>query len=497
MSNIRVTYSGFIAFTVALISVITGLFFTLMVTRRLSPEEFGTWAIIGSLISYFLIVELTISFWTTRQIARGENVGKTSFLSSIVVSSGLIPIFIVVAFLFSEITNIDYDVMIFATILLPLTLVSQTLTGINLGHKPHAISYSLLIFESLKIPTALLFVIILDLGLVGAIAATIIAYCGKIILQSYFARNKIKGKFNFSTLYRWIKLSWIPVYSNIASLIWSLDVIVYSLITGSVIGVAYYAASVSITALIAHSGMISQALYPKLLAKGGHDFIKENLNQLLYFSIFLLGISILFAKPALFALNPVYKDASLIVIFFAFRTFFYVITGVLYKILMGLETVDLNEKQTYRMLAKSKLFYVPTLVNIHYISYILIIIVTIFILNQQGIDELEMVVWWSVIALSLQIPFFIYATYLVKKETKISFPIIRVIKYIFGIAVCFIVYFLTSDSLIEYHISIYDYLPGLILEFLLCSIVYFIITYFIDKNTRNLFKSILTEIRRK
>jgi len=55
LSNIRVTYSGLIAFVIGLLSVGTGLVFTLIITRRLAPEEFGTWALIGTMISYFLI----------------------------------------------------------------------------------------------------------------------------------------------------------------------------------------------------------------------------------------------------------------------------------------------------------------------------------------------------------------------------------------------------------------------------------------------------------
>ena len=81
MSNIRVTYSGLIAFVVGLSSVLTGLIFTLIVTRRFSPEEFGLWGLIGSIVAYFLISEVTISFWATRHTARGEKVGKTAILS--------------------------------------------------------------------------------------------------------------------------------------------------------------------------------------------------------------------------------------------------------------------------------------------------------------------------------------------------------------------------------------------------------------------------------
>ncbi|MDH5415903.1 MAG: hypothetical protein OEW55_01520, partial [Nitrosopumilus sp.] len=63
MNNVRVTYSGLIAFAVALSSVFTGLIFTTIVTRQLSVAEFGTWSLIGNIITYFIIGEGIITYW--------------------------------------------------------------------------------------------------------------------------------------------------------------------------------------------------------------------------------------------------------------------------------------------------------------------------------------------------------------------------------------------------------------------------------------------------
>ena len=55
MSNIRLTYSGLISFSLLLVSIITGLIFTVIVTRRLEPSDFGLWSLIGGIIAYFAI----------------------------------------------------------------------------------------------------------------------------------------------------------------------------------------------------------------------------------------------------------------------------------------------------------------------------------------------------------------------------------------------------------------------------------------------------------
>ena len=63
MSSIRVTYSGLIAFVISIVSVFTGLVFTIIVTRQLTQEEFGTWGIIGAMTGYMLIFEPIINHW--------------------------------------------------------------------------------------------------------------------------------------------------------------------------------------------------------------------------------------------------------------------------------------------------------------------------------------------------------------------------------------------------------------------------------------------------
>ena len=88
MPNIRETKTGLIAFGTSIITVITGLMFALIITRTLTPEEFGTWNVILSLVSYSLIIEPMISWWTTRDVARGEEIGKTAVITNGVSSIG-------------------------------------------------------------------------------------------------------------------------------------------------------------------------------------------------------------------------------------------------------------------------------------------------------------------------------------------------------------------------------------------------------------------------
>jgi len=493
LSNIRVTYSGLIAFVVGIVGVFTGLIFILVITRRLTPEEFGLWALIGSIITYFLLSETFISYWSTRQIARNEIVGRTAVLSSGFLSLMTIPLYIIYISVISEHTNSDFEIMLIGVFLLPAFFISQTLRGVNLGHKPQATSYSVLIFEITKIPIALALVAFLELGVQGAILAILFAYIIKIIVQLFFAKSKLRNNFNLQTLKRWFKMAWMPFYYSLSSYIKSLDIVLYSVMLGSVIGVAFYQAGTTIAVIVYQSVLISQAIYPKILAEKNYEKITENLIRSLYVSLPLLAIAILFAKPGLFALNPAYLGGTLIVIFLALKYFLVVLRNIPQSILLGIEQVDVESNPKFTSLAKSKLFIVPTIYSIFNAIYIFSLIILLFI-SSSDIDELELVTYWAILGFLIEIPTTIVMWIYAKKSMKFSFPILNTLKYV-AVTVAFsIVFFITSDFLIIYNISIYDFLPPVILQLIICVGIYLGITYLIDNNTRILFKNIIHEL---
>jgi len=497
LSNIRVTYSGLIAFVVGITGVFFSLIFTLMITRTLSPEAFGTWSLLLSIINYFLISEVIISYWSTRQIARGEEIGRTSVFSSILISFLIIPIFVVYIFLISENSQVEFEILLISMVLLPANFLSQTLLGVNLGHKPQATSYSILVFHIIKIPLVLLTVVILELEVLGVIFAILFAFIGKIIVQLYFAKPKLHRKFDLKKLKWWIKYSWIPLFAYLQNYLQLIDVALYSIIIGSVLGVAYYHVAFAVAAIVGHSSAISQALYPKLLAERTFEGIRKNLNYVFYFAIPLVGISIIFSKPALFALNPLYIEAWPIVIILSIKTFLQVLRIVPNLIISGTEQVDTENQLKYSKLIKSNLFQLPKFGIYFNIAYIVPLIIFLFIFKNSDLVELELVMWWVTIGLIIEIPFTIFLWLYSKKYAKLSIPIKSVTKFLLATFSFIGFYIITSDHIIFYEISIYKFLPPLLLELAFCIGIYLGLTYVIDKETRQLFKSIFNEIKNK
>ncbi len=495
MSDIRVTYTGLIAFVIRLVSVITGIIFIIIVTRNLTPDEFGLWRLIGSLISYVLIVEPLTSYWVSRHVARGEQAAKTGLFTNGFFSVGASGAYLLIIYFVAPATNSSYNLLLLSTILVPVLFISNTLDNINLGFRPQAISYSFLAFELAKIPIGLIMVEVMKMGLAGAIIATFIAYIARNSISFYFARTKVQGKFDFELVKRWVRLSWLPFYANIAGLIFVLDVLVFSVIVGSVKPLALYAAATTISNIVAHSGVISQALYPKLIADNRKEYVESTLRRLFAFGVPLFAAVIVFAKPSLFVLNPIYVVAEPVVYVSAITAFAYAITTTFYSVLTGIEKVDINSESRFSDYFKSKLFVIPTLNYIQYGAYVGLLALMLLVTAQMKLAGIILIILWVVIGLATQIPFAIYGWGLAKRHLPFSFPVRNIAMYIVAGTIASAVTYFLNNYILIYNPSIFLFGPRLLLALAVGGAIYFSIVYSIDRDFKMLMKAIIKEIR--
>ena len=486
------TYSGLLYLLVGFSSIVTGLAFSLIVTRTLSAEEFGTWSLINTIIGYLVVSGSFINYWNIREMSRGNESGGTSFISNLSLSLGIIPIYIAVIILFSENSNAIPESMFFGIILVPLYLISVNLSTINTSFQPHVVSKTLLIFEITRVPAALIFVYFLGLGIDGAIIAMFFAYLIKIIYEIILARSKLKSKFQIYYIKKWIRLSWLSLYSAGPNFFRTFDIALYILISSSIIGIALYVVAGTIGKLVSHAEKITLGLQPKLLSGGVHSHISENISLVLLFGLPLTGLSIVFSKPALFALNPIYQDAWPVVIFLALQTFFLAIGNLILNSLVGIEKVDIKDNPTFRNFMSSNLFWAPTFRYIKFGIY-LVTLTIVFLLTKENHSELTIITYWAFIGFLIEVPYAIFLWGKLKKATSVNFPYRSGIKYLATTGLFMLVFWFTSEKIIIYHTSIFDFLPTLILQFLICLSVYVGSTYLIDKKFRILIKSVLRE----
>ncbi len=496
MSNIRVTYAGLIGLAVGLINIVSGLGFILILTQSLPPEEFGTWRLVIGFTVQVGIIQSLVGYWAIRETARGIESGKTAVFTTGVLSIVGIFVYLLIAYFTGIQTDAEQNILFFGVILIPAIFFESVLSQITLGWKPQISSYSRLSFGILKVPLALIMLYFFDMGVSGVFLSIFLAYLSSITILLIFSRKKIQTKIKFQYVKSWIKRAWIPLYQELNTLIFSLDVLVFSLISGSVMGLAYFAAAWSVGSFTANAAAISSATYPKLLAGGEHRYLKDNTTRLLYFAIPLVSISIAFSKPALYALNPLYEVVSLAVIFFSIRILFFTLSKTFSNFLLGQENVDIDTTTSFKNYIKSRLFFIPTVRLIRFSVYLGSLILMLFLLGKEA-SPTTLVLFWSIIAFLTEIPFTLYFYFLVRKNFHFNMEFNLILKYVLVSAVVFSIMFVIMDNYLEYKTDILEFLPSLLFFVVLAMGSYFLMTYFVDLKTRKLIKAIINELKSK
>ncbi|MCV0399645.1 MAG: hypothetical protein K5785_06575 [Nitrosarchaeum sp.] len=495
MSEIRVTYSGLISFVIGIVGIFTGLIFTLVITRNLNSLEFGTWNLINNFFGYVIILEPIVSYWATREVSRKISSGTTAIITSGIMSCLGILFYILIVYFVGNNTDANVEVLTWGIILIPFIFITRTLSAINLGYKPQIISYGLLTYSSVQIPTILYFIYYLDMGVIGIIFSSLCAYISNILVQAYLGKTQIKNNFNYKFIKKWFKLSWIPLFPGLYTFISLLDVTIFSLLTNSVIGLAFWGACMAIATMISQSGNISRSVYPKILSNDNSSYLKDNFSLLLYFAIPLTLLGIYFSKPLLFALNPEYVIASPVLFFISIFVLFNTLNTTFYSILLGTEKIDLNENVKSTNYLKSKLFSLPLILMFQYGSYISILTITLFFLISSNYSQIDLVIIWSIIALITHFPFTVYFILQLKKTVDFNIDYLRIIKFLMIGIFSFGSISLLFDNFLDYDQNLFNFIPHILTFVFMGLTVYFILTLITDPLTRLLVKNIIKEIR--
>ncbi len=496
MAEIRVTYSGLISVAVGLITIITGLLFTIILTRTLDPIEFGTWGIITTLFFSVLQIEPIISYWVTREVARGLESAKTAIFSSGIFSSIAVIIYLIIVHFVHSGTDTNFESIFFAAFLIPIIFLNRVLSGINLGWKPQAVSYGILAAGVSQIPMALIFVFFFDMGVIGIIISVAIANISSIIILAISAREIIKREFQIKFLKKWFRLSWLPFYPGIAGMVHSYDVVIFALMVGSVEGIAFWTAAVLLPNIISNSALVSVAVYAKLLKEGKMDDLRRNITQIFFFAFPLSAIVIVFAEPGLFILNPIYQIVYPIVIIVTFHAILNTLSTVFQSILKGVETVDVDEESTFKQYVKSKLFQIPTLLLIQYSAYIILLMIMLWVASPDA-NLIDLLTYWSIILLSTQIPITICYYIMIRKHLQITFELGMILKYLVISLVVFSLTYYLIEQFLEYDNNNFVFIPNVLLFIMIGIFGYISITYLVDSRTKQLVSEIINELKER
>jgi O-antigen/teichoic acid export membrane protein len=367
--EIRVQYSGLVFFAAKLISLATGILFAILL-GSLSQNNLGAYGILLTIIApYFTLLSGAVSFWTMRFVARDkEGAAKTGVLANMTIAMIATLIYLALLPLLTQAFSLqDY---VLAYVLVASQIIEGyliiVLEAVMQAQRPQFVAYGLLIGEVLKVAFAYTFVIAFHWALVGIILSLAVAFAVKI---GFYFKNmwvELRQRFVFSHVKEWLKGSTFNLYSSVGDRIASVIFIMLSFY-GSKIGVSYYTAAQLITNVVAYSGAVAFALYPKILAERKMDEVTSSLRLVLMFAIPMTVGVLAIPNSYLRFLNVqgTYVVAMPVLIILAVDALIQTNAGFFTSILYGIENVDEEAKIPVRQLVKSRLFISFSLTYLH------------------------------------------------------------------------------------------------------------------------------------
>ena len=486
-SEIRLKYSGLIVFASHLLSVATGLAFVLMVTRSVSPEEFGIWGNISDLSNYFILLSGVIPFWATRFVAR-EYAGsaKTGFIANLFISVAVSSVYLALVPTILSSLQISSIYAILYTIvsaqILELHVISS-LEAVLRVKQPQTIGYALLIFEACKVLLGFTLIILLKLGLQGALYSIIISYTIRIAFYVKLTAKELKESVKWSHLKEWLKASPINIYNIVGIRIAAFSLILL-FVYGGELARAYHGAAATFTGIIGYSSLLAFALYPRLLSGSSGEDVSVSLRLVMMFVIpMTVGVMVL-SDSYLTMLKVDFAEARPVLLLLAISVLCLTLSQVFETVVLGTERLDVKAKIAFRKLVKSRLFLLFT---IPYIQSAITLPTIFVILTSIAKTSLEAATYLALITLLASSAMLIVKYLIARKCLVFNFPWNSISKYIVASAA------MATVLLVIPHPT---RLSITIAFTLLGAAIYITVLALIDKETRLLVKSILEEAMR-
>jgi len=347
-------------FTSRILSIITGLIFTILITRNLTPQTFGVWQNVGDWLGYFTVVATVLPSWSLRYVARGvKGSAETGLAFNLLVGGLLTVVYGLASGFMGGLVGVSPLIFALASVqVLELYLVPAFEAVAN-ALRPELIAYGQMLREVVKVGLAYLLVMTLDLGIFGAILTVTAVYFVDIVFLASRFPWALKCRLNWGLLKEWFKGSLLTLYDLGVGRLWTLDMLMLALLVG-VEARALYGAAYLVAGLVSYAVSLSVGLYPRLLTGGGAGDVETAFKATLMFAVPMTVGVIVYAEPYLTVLNPVYVQGRVILTTLAVNFLLGCFTQIYKTTIYGLEKVDAEGNLTLTRLRRSSFFLLPT-----------------------------------------------------------------------------------------------------------------------------------------
>ena len=479
-------YSGFVIFASQILSLFTGLVFTLLLTRNMSNDEFGAWSFIFYLIGLFAIINGVFPFWATRFVARGkEGAIKTAVSANFIVA-------VVATFLYLLLVSVVLEVLHVSSVALGIYLIaalqivnSYLITVFEAclrAVKPQATGYGLLIEEAVKVVLA--YGIFLGTGelFLGAIAGIVVGASVQAVFYLWLLRSHLRGAIRWGYLREWLKGSAAFVYSAVGGQL--AGFVLYLLVLfGGQSALGDYSAAVTFSTIIGYASSVAFALYPKMLAEDCPVDVVTSFKNMLMFALPMVAVALTMSMSLLTILDASYSAASPILILLTIDALVVLVSQFYTQCLIGTETLDVEGKISLRELMRSKIFKVFTL---SYVQAAIALPTVYYVLTQLAFSGPVQAAMY-VVAVNIFVHALAFAAIyaLMHREFRLIVPWVSVAKYVFAALVVAVVLLVIPQT---------TTLTATFAKVLLGVGLYAVVLLAIDMDARKLGKHIVEEI---
>jgi len=487
-NEIRLQYSGFVIFAAKMLSIATGMIFTLLITRNTTPEQYGIWSNIFDSMAYFMLLATALPFWTTRFVARGrEGAIKTGFAANLIIALISVALYIPLVPVITSALNISESYIILYLIasaqIIELYLIN-VLEACLRAKKPQAVGYGLLVAEACKITLAYVLIVKFQEPLSGAMVSLVTAISIQTIYYVKLLSEDFKQKFQWGYVKEWLKGSTANIY-NVAGNQIAAFIFILLIMYGGKAARGDYQAAATIANIIVYSSFLAFALYPKLLAENSLEDITTSLRMVLMFAIPMTAGAMAMPDSLLIILKEPYKEAAPVLFLLAIDAFIVTLSGFFTFVLFGVEKLDEKAKIPLKQLAKSNIFKVFTLPYIH---SAITLPTAFYVLTNLTYTPVEAALYVTIINMTARFAMFLILYTIVHKSIKIAIPWRNIAKYVFASAVMATVLFVIP------HPTRLSLTLGLTA---IGGIIYLALLMAIDKEARSLADSMWQEIKLK
>jgi len=486
--GVRLQYSGLVIFAAKVVSIGTGLIFTLLITRNTTGPQFGVWTNIYDVMGYFVLLSATIPFWSTRFVARNiEGSTKTAMVANLIIGTISILFYIPLVPFITSALGIPGEYVILYFIVSAQIFESYLTTQLEAtlrAERPQAIGYGLLVAETTKIALAYVSIVMLRQPLAGAMVSLTVAILIQIIYYLMLVSPSLKEKTQWDYVREWLKGSIANIYYLIGSQIYAV-IFIMLFVFGGQAARGDYAAAYTIANVITYSSFLSYALYPRLLANRSLDDVAISLKLVLMFAIPLTAGAMAIPDSLLVVLKESYAQAVPVLFILAIDSLVFTIVTFYQYVLFGVEKLDEKATIPMRQLVKSDIFKVFTL---PYIQAAITLPLAYYILTNFALAQsVRAAVYVAAIISATHVSMFIVLYLLVRRAIKVTVPWTSIGKYVFAGAIMGSALYLIPHP---------TRLALILAEAIVGGILYLALLSAIDKEARTLIKSILQEMRR-